>query len=198
MVIPAGSCRISGQVTCTVGTAYASENEAELKKDEILFCNYSFVERATNLDECVRAFFNTFQTDEIPDSPGWVSVRISNIIEELEHYDSQTKEQLRLALWETAKTMDVKRFHLSGTAKRLLKSSTFYSSVHEPLRMSDMVRSAEKNSLTPKELFVFLYLDNLNRGMGNTSYSPSGGEYILYDLIYAGLCRRTKEFYDPV
>ena len=108
------------------------------------------------------------------------------------------EEQLRLALRKTSRIMNIKRLYMSGTAKRLLKSSTFYSSVHEPLRMSDMVLSAEKKGLTPKKLFVFLYLDNLNRGTGNTSYSPSGGDYVLYDLIYVALCRRTKEFYDPV
>lgn len=177
----------------------ASEGEAVLKKDEIWISSNSLVKRKTKIDMGVRVFLNTFRTEEMPERSGWVKVRLKAIMEELETDNPNTARYLRSIWRKTSRIMSSKRVHFSGKARRaarnLRKSSAYYSEVYHKISTEEMVRSVVRKNLSPRKLFEFLYLDNATRIIGDLSFTPSNGEYVLYDFLYVTLCRKSAELY---
>ena len=177
----------------------ASENEAELKKDEIWFSSSSLVKRKTKIDMGVRVFLNTFKTEDIPGRPGWVKVCLKTIMEEMGSDNPDTVRHLRLIWRKTSRIMSSNRVRYSGKARsavrQLRKSSAYYSAAYKAISMDEMVRSVVKRNLTPRKLFEFMYLENVTRSMGDLSYIPSKGEYVLYDFLFSSLFRRSAELY---
>ena len=177
----------------------AGEGEAELTKDEIRISSDSLVKRKTKIDMGVRVFLNTFRPEEIPERPGWVKVPLKAITEELETDNPDTARYLRSIWRKTSRIMSSKRIHFQGKARRaarnLRKSSAYYSAAYKKISTDEMIRSVVRGNLSSRKLFEFMYLENATRSMGDLSYNPSGGEYVLYDFIYVTLCRRSAELY---
>ncbi len=175
----------------------ASEGEAELKTDEIWFSRESLVKRKTKLDQYVRILLDIFHTEDIPNHQGWVKVCIKDILKELEISDSITEETLQSVLGKISKIISSKKVHMSikerRTGRLLRKNSTSSSLKNILINLDEMVQSVADRRLTPKKLFEFLYLENSNRNMHNVSYSPSNGEYTIYDRLYTAFCKKGTE-----
>ena len=175
----------------------AGDGEAELKKNEIRYSSESLMKRKTKLDRCVRDFLNIFHAEYIQERPGWISIRVREILEELESNNEFTLESLDTVLEKTTKIMSSKKVHMSikerKRGKVLRNRSVFSSGSLQMISLDEMVRSVDKRRLNPEKLFEFLYLENAYRSMREVVYTPSNGDYTVYDRLYAALCIKAVE-----
>lgn len=175
----------------------AGDGEAELKKNEIRYSSESLMKRKTKLDCCVRDFLNIFHTEYIQERPGWISIRVREILEELESNNEFTLESLDTVLEKTTKIMSSKKVHMSikerKRGKVLRNRSVFSSGSLQMISLDEMVRSVDKRRLNPEKLFEFLYMENAYRSMREVVYTPSNGDYTVYDHLYAALCIKAVE-----
>ena len=167
------------------------------KKNEIRYSSESLMKRKTKLDCCVRDFLNIFHAEYIQERPGWISIRVREILEELESNNEFTLESLDTVLEKTTKIMSSKKVHMSikerKRGKVLRNRSVFSSGSLQMISLDEMVRSVDKRRLNPEKLFEFLYLENAYRSMREVVYTPSNGDYTVYDRLYAALCIKAVE-----